>query len=142
MARWDDRDYPPGRRPSVKPEYFPLGSLKSRAAARVEAKRRELVDEDNALIVNFTGSYHPAREFTPPPANQPNNTTWYRMPDTSIVEVTRQSASTENESRCVIRIEQCWADGSVYNGDWLVNRPSDIPRLGGRKYQGTQGSLR
>jgi hypothetical protein len=55
------------------------------------------------------------------------------MPDGSIVELVRHERLGENGSRCYIRVEQFWPDGRTYDGDFIVERLSDISRLGGQE---------
>jgi hypothetical protein len=118
----------------VKPEDFPVGSLASRAAARAEARRRQRIEDDTALIVIWTGMPRPAREYISRVENKPGYR-YYKMPDGSIVEVHRNPLASENLHRGDIRVEQYWPDGRTYDGDCLIEKLSDISLLGDREYK-------
>jgi hypothetical protein len=133
MARWDRRIYSRFGYRTVKPEDFPIGSLRSRAAAQAEAKRRQRLEDETATVVIWTGMPRPAREFRPPVLNM-RGFGYHRMPDGSIVEVIRTQGSNGNGRGGSIHVEQHWPDGRAYDGDFMVERLSDISRLKGQGY--------
>jgi hypothetical protein len=95
---------------SRKPGDFPIGSVESRAAARMLLGRCNIT----AVIVS-TGL--PLPVMGPPVINPPDTLAYYLAPDKSIVGV----ICREHEAgKFVACIHQTWSDGGEYRGNHLI----------------------
>jgi hypothetical protein len=117
--------------PAPKPGDFALGSVESRAAARAECERRARIEDENAVVVIWTGLPGLFREHSLV-IDPPDSLSRYRMPDTSTVEVIRRHWDGQHGSGVTIYVEQTWPDGSVYHGNCLVKSLEEVQRLGAR----------